>query len=330
VSKKLRWAISGTLVVWIACKTDWGKVLSAFAGMRLELWLAAVALLAGAQAVSAWRWQMLARPLGFERSVSQLLSYYFIGMYFNLLLPTSVGGDVVRAWYLNGRSGRHLAALGAVFVDRFSGLLVLLGLACMGVLLAPFALPAWVIAFVGGTAACALLGIAAVPLLTRYGGRVSKRLHKVRLALALLTAPRLLAASTLLSLVVQAGNVALVMLIGAAIGAPVPPAYYWIVVPMVTLLTMLPISINGMGMRENAMVLFLAPFGVAKDLAVTLGLLWFTVFLVASLAGGLVYLFGQFERPVMPAPAPHEGETDHGSVSGGADQGRTRQHPAAA
>ena len=116
----------------------------------------------------------------------------------------------------------------------------------------------------------------------------------------------------------------LVWLIGVAIGAEVPAGYYWILVPMVSLLTMLPVSINGMGMRESAMVLFLAPLGIAESVAVTLALLWFAVFLAVSLMGGVVYLVGSFQRPVVPT------EAEHGPVSGGADQGRARQPPAAA
>jgi uncharacterized membrane protein YbhN (UPF0104 family) len=330
VNKKLRLALSAALLTWVIWQTDWQRLLTAFAGMRVELWLAALAMLGLAQLVSAWRWQMLARPLGFERSVPQLLGYYFIGMYFNLLLPTSVGGDVVRAWYLNGRSGRRLAALAAVFLDRFSGLVVLLALACAGVLLSPLALPPWIAVFVWGSTTCALVGIAAVPVLARLHGGAAQRLHKVRLALAALAAPRLLAGSTFLSIGVQAGNVILVLLLGEALGAQVPLAYYWILVPMVTLLTMLPISINGTGVREGAMVLFLAPLGTAKETAVALALLWFTVFLAASLLGGLVYVFGRFERPALPAQKPAEGEADNGLVRGDSDQGRTRQHQTAA
>jgi uncharacterized membrane protein YbhN (UPF0104 family) len=330
VSKKLRWAVSGVLLSWVAWRTNWQQLVAALAHMRFELWLAALAMLASAQALSAWRWQMLARPLGFQRSVPQLFSYYFIGMYFNLLLPTSVGGDVVRAWYLDGGSGRRLAALAAVFVDRFSGLLVLLALACGGVLLSPRELPARISGFVWGTSACAVLAIAVVPVLARWRGGLSQRLDKIRIALATLMAPRLLAVSTILSLGVQAGNVVLVLLLGEAIGAQVPLTFYWILVPMVTLLTMLPLSINGTGVREWATVLFLAPLGVAEQTAIALALLWFTVFLAASLLGGLVYLFGRFERPVMPAPAPAAGEADHGSVRGDSNQGRTRQHQAVA
>src|SRR5205823_13782081 len=104
-----------------------------------ELWLAALALLALAQVVSAFRWQLLARPLGFRRSLGQYTGFYFVGMYFNLLLPTSVGGDVVRAWYLDGKSGRKLAAFLSVLVDRFSRLLILLFLACVAAAVCPVA-----------------------------------------------------------------------------------------------------------------------------------------------------------------------------------------------
>jgi uncharacterized membrane protein YbhN (UPF0104 family) len=247
-------------------------------------------------------------------------------MYFNLLLPTAVGGDVVRAWYLDGGTGHRLAALAAVFLDRFSGLLVLLCLACGGLLLTPLDLPPWISWFVWSTTLSAAAGIALAPWLAQRGARMSQSLQKVRQALEKLRAPSLLFGSTALSLGVQAGNVILVWLVGQSISAEVPAGYYWIMVPMVSLLTMLPISINGWGVRENATVLFLAPLGVAKDTAVTLSLLWFAVFLAGSLMGGVVYLFGNFTRPMAAALPPGRAEVDHGSVDHRADQGRTRQH----
>ena len=73
----------------------------------------------------------MARSLEFERPLRHLVGYYFIGMYFSLLLPTSVGGDVVRAWYLDGGTRRRLGAFATVFLDRLSGLIVLLAMACL-------------------------------------------------------------------------------------------------------------------------------------------------------------------------------------------------------
>src|SRR5262249_31656854 len=105
-----------------------------------------------------------------------------------------------------------------------------------------------------------------------------------------------------------------------------PPAYYWIVVPLVTLATMLPITFNGMGVREGAMVVFLAPLGVPAGTAVSLSFLWFCVFTTASVVGGIVYLFGRFPRP----KDPPEVQPDDGSFRHHPDQGREGQSAAAA
>src|SRR5688572_28654914 len=109
VNKVIRFAVSAVLLGWIGYGTDWARVARSFAALRPEWWLAAVATLIAAQVVSARRWQLFARALHFDRSLAQLTGYYLIGMYFNLLLPTSVGGDVMRAWYLDGGSRRKLA-----------------------------------------------------------------------------------------------------------------------------------------------------------------------------------------------------------------------------
>ncbi len=112
-----------------------------------------------------------------------------------------------------------------------------------------------------------------------------------------------------LSLLVQAGNVLVVWLIGQAIHAPVPAAYYWVMVPMVSLLTLLPISVNGMGVREEATILFLAPLGVAAGTALTLSVLWFAVSATVSLVGGAVYLLGQVSQRAVPAGGSASGKS---------------------
>jgi glycosyltransferase 2 family protein len=297
VSKTLRVLVSMALLGWVGSQTNWADVGQAFARLRLGYWLAAVGLLAVTQIGSALRWQYLSSALGFRRSLRQLTGIYFIGMYFNLMLPTAVGGDVVRAWYLDGGSGRRLAAFATVFLDRLSGLLVLLSLACVGLALSPLDLPPWVSWFVWGSAGGALLAVAVLPLVTGRGGKGTARRQRLSEALKAVRSPRVLVCTTLLSLWVQAANVGVVWLVGLAIDAPAVGAYYWVVVPMVALLTMLPVSINGIGVREKGMALFLAPLGVAEGTAMTLSLLWFAVTAVTSLAGGVVYLFGRFPKP---------------------------------
>jgi uncharacterized membrane protein YbhN (UPF0104 family) len=305
----------------LAWRTDWAHIAESFAQIRLGYWLGAVAAYLATQMASSLRWQILSRPLGFARPFWQYASFYFIGMFFNLVLPTSVGGDVVRAWYLDGGAGQKSRAFLSVFVDRLSGLLVMLTLAAGATLLMPIALPAWVIAGVWASVAAAVLGLALLPRLSRHP-LLQARLGALGAEASQCVIMTLRPSAIFLSLFVQAGNIVLVWMVGQAIGAAVPFGYYWVVVPMVSLLTMAPLSINGLGVREGGMVLFLAPLGVPSGTAVTLAFLWFCAFSTASLLGGLVYLFGQFPRP--------EVQTNHEAVRHHSDQGRARQPKAAA
>jgi uncharacterized membrane protein YbhN (UPF0104 family) len=295
------------LLALIAWRMDWSEVAQRFAHLRVELWFAAVALYVVATIASARRWQLYARDLGFEQTLPQYCAYTIIGMFFGLVLPTLVGGDVMRVWYLNGQSGRKWAAIASVFLERVNGLAILILTACVGVLIAPIELPWWIVGSVWGSAACACLGLAAVPILQRWQRLSAERREQLRMVGALLRAPRTLIESSLLSFLVQAVAVLLVWCLGVGLGLDVPIAYYCVVVPMVSLLMMLPISVNGMGVREGGMVLFLLPLGVEESAALTLAFLWFTAGVAVSLMGGLVYLFGT------------SGQTDTAAHTAGSD-----------
>jgi uncharacterized protein (TIRG00374 family) len=317
----------------LAWRTDWDQVRNAFASLRLDLWLLAVAIYAATQAVSSLRWRMLARPLGFRASFARFLSIYYIGMFFNLVLPTSVGGDVVRAWYLDNKSGRRADAFISVIADRVSGVVVLLLIALIALAFQPAEVPAWITWTVAGMTGGALLLMASVFLISR--GKISElrfqisdcksrggwraRFRKLQSAIynlqfAIFPSRSVFVLSTLLSIVVQLANVLIVWLIGQALVLPIPGGYYLILVPTVTLLTLLPISLNGMGVREGGMAVLLAPLGVETGPAMTLAFLWFLAFMVPSLGGVFFYWWGGLPRFT-------EGSDDQ-SLGGGADQGR--------
>ncbi|GIW78393.1 MAG: hypothetical protein KatS3mg105_0200 [Gemmatales bacterium] len=312
MTKYLRLFVSFGLLSWLAWRTDWVQVGEVFSRLRIEYWVAAVLMYAFIQVISGYRWQRIAEPLGFRIPLSRYVGFYYIGMFFNLVLPTSVGGDVIRACYLNSRSGRRRFAFLSVLSDRLSGFVVLFGLAGLAVLLCPITLPLWVTWSVFAAVVAAYCGLACLPVFIRLNRRLrfslgrrfdnlgSDLLHSLRFAFR----PSIL----LLSLVIQSGNILIVWLLGLSISAPIAWWYYWIVVPMVALLTLLPVSINGMGVREGGMVLFLAPMAVREGMAMSLAFLWFSVFTVTSLvAGGLVYLFGRF--PPVEVEADTAGRT---------------------
>jgi uncharacterized membrane protein YbhN (UPF0104 family) len=296
VRKYLRIVVSMLLLALVAWRMDWSEVAAKFAGLRLEMWFAAVALFLVAQFTCVRRWQLFAKELHFEATFARYCSYYFIGTFFSLVLPL-VGGDVIRAWYLQeGQSERKWAALGSVFLERVNGLLVLIATACVGVVLCPIDLPWWIGGSVWGSAACAVLGIASLPILKRWQRLSPERRQQIQLMIELLRSPRVLVEATIMSILLQAAGVLVLWLLGLGLGLNVPIAYYAVLGPMVSLLMLLPISINGMGVREAGIVLFLLPLGVDETTSLSLAFLWFSVGATVCLIGGIVYLFGAPSR----------------------------------
>jgi len=330
---------SAGLLGVLAWRVDLRGVAGALADVAWGWWLAALACYFLAQFVSAVRWRSLSRPLGFERPTRSYLAYVLAGNFFNLLLPTSVGGDVARAWYLGRGSGKGSQAVLSVLADRLNGLYVLIGMAFLAALVVP--LPPWALAFVLLSAGVAAAGLALLWLASRERQRPEpcqnppvadasgsptgwqKRWHEMADALAFYRrSPRLLGSATLLSLAVQLLNVLLVWCLAGAVGAPVPLAFCFVLMPIVILLTLAPVSVNGMGVREGATLLLLRPLGVADGQAIALSLLWFSVFLAAGLTGGVWWLTGRLPRCEVPGDAER--------LCGDPDQGRAGQPATAA
>ncbi len=303
------WRLIGSAVLlsFLAWRLDWGHVAAAFRGLDARLWVAALALQLFAQVVSTWRWQMFARPLQLGGTFRNYLAYYFVGMFFNLVLPTSVGGDVVRVWYLAHRtgrgSGRRMPAFLSVLADRVSGVVVLAAVACVAAMLCRSILPQWIALAVVTVGAGACTGVVGLPILDavlRLPRLATPRLERLRRltnsGMLYLRDGTLVAKTTVLSIVVQVNSVIVLGLVGAGLGLPIPPYYYGLLMPLVTLLTLLPVSVNGMGLREASMVLLLAPLGIGDAEAVTLALLLFAVQTAAGLVGLIPYLAGGLPR----------------------------------
>lgn len=280
-------------------------------GTLAAVGLGAVLLLAS-QAVAAWRWQLLIGP-GAPRWLA-LAHLYLVGAFFSLFLPTAVGGDAFRATMLARVAPRAEAAVVSVVLDRGLGVVALLCYALAGVAAAPelarpllgqlaAALsPGRLLPLAG---ACLLLGLGAallarrVPRLRAIPGAV---LHATRATLARGGAA---AGAVVLSLVVQGLMVLLWMVVARGVGLSLPLSRFLVGVPLVSLATMLPLSLAGLGVREWAWVWFLAPFGVPAADAVALSLAYFACPLLAGAVGGFLFAT-RGATPFPTAPAARE------------------------
>jgi len=300
----LRVAVSAVILGWLGAHVDWSQVARSFRGLRWGFWSGAIGLYVVCQLLCCVRWMWLSSPMGFHQTLGRFTGIYFVGMFFNLFLPTSVGGDAVRAVYLANGSGRRVAAVFSVLLDRASGLFVLIGLACAAAAVSPVALPPQLRLMIWCMGAGAAAALVVLPLTARAlcrvtgGGKVRRAARAAVEAMALFrTRPALLIGTTSLSITVQVLNAAVLALVGLALRLDVPVVYYGLAAPLVTLFTLVPVSLNGMGLREGGMVLVLGPAGATAADAVGLAFLWFLAQTSASVLGAAVYLFGRFTPP---------------------------------
>lgn len=331
----LRWAGTIGLLGYLASRMDWPALGRSFAGMDFRFFLASMLVFLLAQVASALRWRALARAQGFRNAFGPFVRWYAAGMFCNLALPSSVGGDVVRAWYLSRKGtgpvlARRQAAVASVLLDRATGLGVLIGVAGVAALAAPPGLPARVTAPVWMAVTAAACGLLAWPLISFIGRKVAPRFAPLLGGVdGVLRDPVLLATTTACSVVVQMSSIAQVALVGMGLGIDLPWAFYGCVVPLVSLLTLLPVSLNGMGLREAGYVGLLSPLGVSAAQSVALSLLGFAATSLVALAGLPVLLadgmprrddesMGGSDEPGAEAVGDHSGEGGAGQPASAA------------
>ena len=277
-------------------------------GVSVPYLLAAVALYFLVQSLSAYRWYLLLKPLGIETGFRKILSLYYLGMYFNFFLPSAIGGDVFKVFYLNKETGRLSASTASVFLDRdvgMGGLLIAATLAASyggtrippenGVLLAPmFALVG--VAFIAAN--LALFYRRSYNLLHRLLSlfRMKRADEKVERLFESVNSYRgqwgLLGVTLLFSLGVQIGCAFVNILAATAIGLHTQNGWldYLVFIPAIGLIGMIPLSVNGAGWREASYILLFSSVGAEAHQAATLSLLWLGIMVVTSLPGGVIYL----------------------------------------
>lgn len=256
------------------------------------------------QALTAWRWRVIASRVGFVEPLADFVRYYYVGMFFNLFGPSTLGGDVVRALYLGASAGRRAVALHTVFFDRLSGLVMLVFVAVAAIaMFGRFGLPWPMIALVVASGVGMGAGWFMLPALARRflsaDGRVNRMLE--RDLKPFWNDRQLLVRTAVISVFFHVMQASSLILLGEALSMHVDWRYYFIFHPLVSVLSAVPVSIAGLGIREAGYVWFLQRQGVPGDTAMAFGVLWFVVLLASSAVGGLVYLWSGAAVPTLRA-----------------------------
>lgn len=312
----LKVLISAALLLWLVGRAGPRNIWGQLAGADLRLvGLALAGFLLGV-AIRAYRWRSLLVISRQPVPLPRLTYLYLVGLFFDLFLPTGMGGDVVKAAELR-RDTRTSTAISTVVSERLMGLL---GAALLALVALPFS-PASITAALGGVALMTMLGILLVtwallkPAWLAWLGRTlpllrplaeSRRARALQAAFAGLGWRGFLIALAI-SLPFALSNVVVYWLIGLALDVHLPFGYYLLASPFISLATLLP-SINTLGVREGAYQLVFVPLGVSPAQAIAMSLAFQGLRLVAGLLGGGLYLLNSgrqlVEQPGREAASP--------------------------
>lgn len=303
----LKLLVSAGLIGYFLSRIHIERFLQTFASARLNYIALALAVYLVAQTVSAVRWAALARPLGIKTPFKDMIQYYLIGMFFNLFAPSTVGGDVSRVYYLvkdedaraNGRAVTTVHAAMSVLMDRAIGMVVLVWLGASGLLLFPkYAVPQSVRSATFLLSLGFLLGALLMPVLKRFLPEDGHQLVvKLRLAFRSYRLHwRALLAAAVLSLAVHLIQAWMHTVMGQALGLEVPFSFSLIVYPLVGTFAAIPITLNGLGLREGGYIFLLAVIGIGTEQGIAFGILLFLIVALDSLLGGMLFLFQKMPR----------------------------------
>jgi uncharacterized membrane protein YbhN (UPF0104 family) len=272
-----------------------GDITQAIRSVPPRVWPAALIMYMTLHLVGVTKWRLLVNSAGAGLSFKTAVRAYYMGLFGNTFLPSIVGGDVVRAGVaLRASRSKSGLVLGSL-IDRLLDIVGLAAVAGIGALLSPRALDGQsrrifltlgAVLTVGGLGA---LGLVAVLPIRRLPWKVRRKLVQVRRAVrATMQRPQALVSALLLGMMLQTLLTLLNWWLGGLIGIEIP-VYVWLFVwPLAKIAGLLPLTQNGIGVREAAQAVLFAPFGVAAAKAVATGLVFEVVLISGGLLGGVV------------------------------------------
>jgi len=311
-------AVSTGLFLWIIARADLADTLRALSQAEPRWLLPAACSPAIGTVLTATRWGGLLRAQGVCLRLATLVQSCCVAAFFRQFLPSTIGGDAIRG-YDSWRAGASKpVAVAALVVDRLLGLLILVLFAAVGICLPHSPLRQYPLVFwaVGLAAGGLLLG---TWLLFRPAGKFSAAARRAtaglprflrRTSVGILDAagafggkqrqlPRALGYSILL----QTNVILFYYLLGRAMGFGISYSQFCVIVPIATLVMLVPVSINAIGVREGIFVFLLGTFGVSSAEAVAFAWLEHGVFLLYGLFGAVVFACRKVPRRIPAAPS---------------------------
>jgi len=313
----LQLALSLALLAWLANRVGLDAIGSTLAGISWAWYIPAFFVFLGNVILRAYRWHILVRALDQKVSYGRLLYLYFLGFFFNNFIPSGFGGDVVKVLALQQDQSHGAEALSSVLMDRLTGLIGSASIAL--IVLAWNGVQSW---FGGSTTSLSLpsplvtitalvsIGIPAGFMLIRsfdpleligrhlpFTRRVTTHAGLQRLIHTIRGYPlAALLGALSVSLPFTVSLVAIQYAIARALSVDVPFHLFFLFVPIIAIINTLPISFNGLGMREGVYQFLFVPAGVSSAGAIAMSLAFYFLRVAAGLIGGLLYAVKSVRR----------------------------------
>jgi uncharacterized protein (TIRG00374 family) len=305
-SHVFRIAVAAGLTAYLLWRSHPGDVLRAVASADPAWILLAVVLVLADRALMAYRWTALLCivPSEHRPPLGRLLEVFFVSTFVGTFLPASIGGDAVRAYSISRDEVSGADAVASVFMDRMLGVAALLVMGVPGLFFArDLAANRAVLAGLAATGAVSLVtmlmifserfgvwsahlvGAVPAPSVQRMAHSIVGSIHRyARFHWRLLNV-------LLASIGVQILRIVQAYCLGRSLGIDAMLAAYFAFIPVILLIMLLPITVNGLGTSQAAFVWFFARIGVANAPAFVLSLLFVGLGVVGNLPGGLLYVF---------------------------------------
>ncbi len=315
-----RIVVATAAILWVFRGQDWGELTAVLGGLSPWYFGLSLAIFAAAQVITAVRWWLLLRAQGIHIEVLAAVRLFYLGLFYNNVMPGAVGGDLLKAWYVAKHTDRRLEGVLSVVVDRAIGLAGLVVMAVLtywtfvrGRIAGPLAAegggsPGWLsqhktaVFWVFAAVVAALVVVLGHPYgRLRLGGaarRVLRRgvalLRRMKGALVLYCRkPGTISWAFALTFISQSTVIVSFWLVGRDLGIEAELKCYFVIFPLAWVVGALPISVAGLGVVEAVIVeLFTRLTGTPRELGMALALCQRFIWVVASLPGGLIHLLG--------------------------------------
>jgi hypothetical protein len=285
--------------LWIAFRVvDFHAVAPIIMHANIMFIIFAIILQFSSTILASYRWSLIMDALHFHQNFVFYLGSYFKGAFFNQALPGSIGGDAVRGLELGSMGYSKKEAFSGIFIDRIVGLVGLLILNFGANLFSSDVLPPWLFHLVNMICLGGIAGFSVLILLhkirwlhtykaTRLFANLSHRFRQVY------ATNQTIIIQVGLSVIIHFLSVLAFYEIARSVGITLPLSLFLVVVPPVFLLTIIPISLAGWGVRESAMVGIFILVGGSKESILSVSLLYGIMLIVASLPGLFIWLRGK-------------------------------------